>query len=105
MIHSIFGYFTTPAIPNAPPIPDLNKKVVLTLENEIKQFKFKPALGRNKPKIDKDNEYNMIRLTDLLFKELLNVKLKHVDIPDRNNKWEFRHPVLKELAAKAILIH
>lgn len=102
MISSLFGYFTASAIPEAPPLPDIFKKPS-TLELELKAVKLRPALGRNKPKMDDD--YDMIRLTELYIRDILSVKLKHVEVPPRAKEWRPRHPVLQEFMSKAVLIN
>ena len=95
MFSSIVNYlYKTNSIPDAPPIPPI------TLEEELKNFKFKPALGRSKPKIETDEDYEQIRLADLYIKDILKVKLKHIEVPPRVNYWEHRHPVLQELTQK-----
>ncbi len=45
LVYYITGYNSN--IPTAPPIQELSP-----LEKEIKEFKFRTALGRNKPKIE-----------------------------------------------------
>jgi hypothetical protein len=89
LLYYITGYNSN--VPVAPPIQELSP-----LEKEIKEFKFKTALGRNMPKI-KNEDFEIIKISDVYIKDILSVKLKHIEVPPRKNNWKPRHPVLCEI--------
>lgn len=92
LVYYITGYNSN--IPTAPPIQELSP-----LEKEIKEFKFRTALGRNKPKIEEE-EFEMIKVADAYIQDILKVKLKHIEVPPRKKEWKPHHPVLCELLEK-----
>ena len=66
-------------------------------ERKIRKIK-KPALARNMP--CSISNFHLLKLNRNQMKEILNVKLKHIDVPDRKTSWDTPHPVLRELLTK-----
>ena len=77
---------------------DMLKKVILR-PVEKKKIR-KPALARNMP----SNNFNLLKINKEQLQEILNVKLKHIEVPERRATWENTHPVLKEIRDKIPLL-
>ena len=85
-----------------------NKIVFLVSTQELLNVKLKqvknviPAPARNMPYI---NKFELHELNQAQLNEILSVKLKHIKQIEKPTKYEPRHPVLKELLEKRIVIY